>query len=339
MVLRDNQLVRAKPEANGKAAADLQAAHELYRQGEYAKAEKLFHKVADNTQNTPSIGEEARYFEAECLRRQDNLPKACDTYNRLLNDFHFGAYRDQSMERMFAIADFWLQDTREEIRRKREAREKDDWFVMPTAFVHVEKSKPLLDEEGRALEALENIVINDLNGKRADEALYLSGSVRFYREDYREADRLFSELVDRFPNSKYAPQAVEYAIMSKHMSTGGSDYDGRKVAEARKYVDLALHNHVQPPDKAAFLDRQLAGITAQQAEKDFKIAEFYRRTGHPGSAYFYYEVVRRRYPGSPYCAKATERMNELKASSKDAAPPSSPQPAAVMGSPVGIESK
>jgi outer membrane protein assembly factor BamD (BamD/ComL family) len=169
-----------------------------------------------------------------------------------------------------------------------------------------------LRREGRAIEALENIIINDINGKRADEALFLAGSVKFYREDYREADRLFSQLVDQHPHSKHAPQAMEYAIISKHMSTGGADYDGRKVAEARKYVDLALRNYVQPADKSAFLERQLAGITMQQAEKDFKVAEFYRRTGHPGSAYFYYEIVRRRYPGTPYCERAAEMMHELK---------------------------
>jgi outer membrane protein assembly factor BamD (BamD/ComL family) len=139
------------------------------------------------------------------------------------------------------------------------------------------------------------------------------GSVKFYREDYKEADRYFSQLVDYHPRSKFAPQAMEYAIISKHLSTGGADYDSRKVAEARKYVDAALRNYVLPSDKNAFLERQLAGITMQQAEKDFKIAEFYRRTGHPGSAYFYYEIVRRRYPGTPFFDQATERMYELKA--------------------------
>ncbi len=295
-----------------KANADLQAAQDLYRNSHYPEAEKVFHRVAENKKNPPQIAEEARYFEAECLRRQDNLPKACDTYNKLLQDFRFGTYRDASMERMFAIADFWLHDTREEIRRSKAAQENGDWFVMPVSYVHFEKSKPIFDEEGRALEALEHIIINDVNGKRADEALFLAGSVKFYREDYRESDRLFSQLVDVHPNSKYAPQAMEYAIISKHLGTGGADYDGRKVAESRKYVDLALRNYVQPADKTAFLERQLAGITAQQAEKDFKIAEFYRRTGHPASAYFYYEIVRRRYPGTPHCERAAELMHELK---------------------------
>jgi hypothetical protein len=57
----------------------------------------------------------------------------------------------------------------------------------------------------------------------------------------------------------------------------------------------------------------LVGINMQQAEKDFRVAEFYRRTNHPGSAYFYYEIVRRRYPGTPLAEKAAERMKELEA--------------------------
>jgi outer membrane protein assembly factor BamD (BamD/ComL family) len=313
LVLKGDGLEPEKLPGDVKGTAELQGAHELYRRGEYEKAERLFHSIADNTKNPPQVAEEARYFEAECLRRQEKYPKASDTYNRLLNDFHFGVHREEAMEREFEIANYWLDDTRAEIRKEKEQKSKP-WVVVPAVFVpHFEKAKPLLDEEGRALETLEHIVINDLNGSRADEALFLAGSVKFYREDYKEADRYFSQLVDFHPRSKYAPQAMEYAIISKHMSTGGSDYDGRKVAEARKYVDIALRNYVMPADKNAFLERQLAGINYQQAEKDFRIAEFYRHTGHPGSAYFYYEIVRRRYPGTPFFDKATERMYELKA--------------------------
>jgi hypothetical protein len=73
------------------------------------------------------------------------------------------------------------------------------------------------------------------------------------------------------------------------------------------------------------LQNQLLTINLQQAEKDYGIAEFYRRTGHPGSAYFYYELVRRRYPGSKQADKATQRMAELKdrVESEQAGAPSS----------------
>jgi hypothetical protein len=47
-------------------------------------------------------------------------------------------------------------------------------------------------------------------------------------------------------------------------------------------------------------------------EKELRIAEFYRRTGHPSSAYFYYELIARRYPDTLYAERAKERMAELK---------------------------
>jgi hypothetical protein len=98
------------------------------------------------------------------------------------------------------------------------------------------------------------------------------------------------------------------------MSTGGAAYDGRKVAEARKLVDAAWRTYPElASHESEFLNRQLYSITMQQAAKDYEIAEFYRRTGKPCSAYFCYEVVRLRYPGTQYFDLATERMHELRA--------------------------
>src|SRR5262249_14882736 len=114
--------------------------------------------------------------------------------------------------------------------------------------------------------------------------------------------------------SPLAPQALKMSILCKHLSTGGSDYDGRKTAEARQLVDRAFGAYPELAGKEKdFLLRQLTCINQQQADKDLKIAEFYRRTGHPGWAYLYYEIVRRRYPNTPYFDKATQGMHDLKA--------------------------
>ena len=53
-------------------------------------------------------------------------------------------------------------------------------------------------------------------------------------------------------------------------------------------------------------------------------AEFYRRTGHPGSAYFYYEIVRRRYPNTPYADEAIKQMQNLRAVNKAGSLPRMP---------------
>src|SRR5437762_4570070 len=190
----------------------------------------------------------------------------------------------------------------------REKREGKRHVVVPAVF-HFEKKKPLVDEEGRAMQALEQVHLNDITGPLADKALFLAGGVKFFREDYREADHYFSQLVEQHKDSPLAPQAIELAIISKHMSTGGPDYDGRKVAEARIMVDTALRTYPELAQKeAGFLEKQLGSITLQQAQKDFNTAEFYRRTGHPGAAFFYYEIVRRRYPGSKFAELANDRM-------------------------------
>jgi outer membrane protein assembly factor BamD (BamD/ComL family) len=314
LVLQGDRLEPETTGVEGTAKGDLAGAHELFRRGEYDKAEKVYHHIAENTKNGDLVAEEARYYEAECLRLQNRFPRAADTYNKMLISFPSGAHREQAIKRMYDIANYWLHDTDEEMKAKKEKQEGKRWLVMPASFIHFEKTKPLLDEEGRAIEILDNVKINDMTGPLADKALWLAGTVKFFREDYVDADHYFSQLVEMHPNSPLTPQAIELAIISKHMSTGGPDYDGRKTAEARKMVHQALAKYPElVAEKKDFLERQLVGINMQQAEKDFRVAEFYRRTNHPGSAYFYYEIVRRRYPGTPLADKAAERMKELEA--------------------------
>jgi outer membrane protein assembly factor BamD (BamD/ComL family) len=310
-------LVSDKPSAAIPAgvAARLAEARDLYRRDEFDRAHSIFARIADNDKNPPAAVQEAMYYRAECLRKTGHYPKAADVYAALLNKFPNTAYREQCVQQMYTIANYWLDDTRDQMKEAKEQADGKRWFVWPR-FLSFEKSKPLLDREGRAIEKLEQVRLHDINGPLADQALFLCGVVKMYNGDYREADHYFSQIHARHPESELAPKAIELAIFSKHMSTGGSDYDGRKTAEARKLVQAALRSYPQlanDKEKRAFLERQLHSIDLQQAEKDYKMAEFYRRTGHPASAYFYYELVRRRYPDTKYARLAEQRWNELRA--------------------------
>jgi len=51
---------------------------------------------------------------------------------------------------------------------------------------------------------------------------------------------------------------------------------------------------------------------AEDAEKDLRIAAYYRHIGKIGSAYFYYELVQNRYPGTTYAKLAKDAISELK---------------------------
>jgi outer membrane protein assembly factor BamD (BamD/ComL family) len=320
--LRPEGLVADKAPKEG-AESDLAGARELFRAGDFAAAEPAFRKIAENTKNPVNVAEEARFYEAECLRNQLKYPKAADTYADCVTKFPQGAHREQALQRMYDIANYWLDDTRAEMEEWKEKEEGKRVWVWPRVF-SIEKTKPFLDREGRAVEKLEQVRLNDINGPLADKALFICGSVRLYKQDYREADQYFSDLCERHPNSPLAPQAMELAIFSKQMSTGGSDYDGRKAAEARKLVQTAMDTYPElAGPKKDYLMKQLVSITLQQCEKDFKVAEFYRKKGHAGAAYFYYGIVVRTYKDiEPYYSESLRRMEELKAkAAKDGAPP------------------
>jgi hypothetical protein len=103
-------------------------------------------------------------------------------------------------------------------------------------------------------------------------------------------------------------------VQAKNNATGGAIYDGRKCAEALHLVQMAeatVPEITQDPAMAERMTRARFAIRFQQAEKDFETARFYERTGHPGSAVFYYELVRRRYAGTRYADLATERKEFL----------------------------
>jgi outer membrane protein assembly factor BamD (BamD/ComL family) len=310
-LIPEKQAKETKPDDCAKALA---AAREWFRKEEYDKAEELFEFVADKEKNPAPAIQEAMYYRGECLRLTGKYPKAGDCYAGLLNKFPNTPYREQCVQHMFDIANFWLDETRAEMREEKEKVEGKRWMVWPH-FVSFEKSKPLLDREGRAIELLEKVRLHDLNGPLADQALWMCGIVKMYNENYRDADNYFTQIPNRHPESPLAPQALEYAIFCKHMSTGGSDYDGRKTAEARKLVQTAFRSYPQLANdskKREYLEQQIHGIDLQQAEKDYKMADFYRRTGHPGAAFFYYELVRRRYPNTKYARMAEEDWGKLR---------------------------
>lgn len=307
--------IEQAPAATFKGADDLAAAEEFYRQKEFKKAEKLFAKVADDTSNPPLHAEKARFFEAECQRVRGEHPDAMHTYNRLLIDFQYGVFREQAVARMFEIADFWLEDTRAQLAAEKEKAEGKRWFT-PWNFVHFEKGKPLIDEEGHALKMMEQVYYNDPTGPFAEKALFMAGYINFQRGNFREADQLLTQLIEisdkNGKKSEFRDRAIELAILAKNNSTGGPLYDGRKVAESLKLIQQAKATSPELVTKRGeFLDNQVNMIRYMQAEKDYNIAEFYRNTGHPASAWFYYELVRRRYPNTEFQDKAIVKMKEM----------------------------
>jgi outer membrane protein assembly factor BamD (BamD/ComL family) len=312
---------------------DLEAARRLFQEQDYAKAEPLFHKLQKNKKIPDEVAEEALYYEAECQRLQKNFRDAAPTYKSLLERFRNSQYTDRINQKLFDIAEYWLVDTRAQMNAYYEQLEGKRMFVMPTSYFHVDHDKPFLDESGHAMQLLDTVRLNDINGPLGEKALFYLATLKFFHKEYREADFYFSQLYQQYPNSNWAPKAIKQSIICKQLATGGTVYDCRALEECKKLLHTAQNAYPELAREEPWIQKQLIGINLQQADRDFKIAEFYKRTGHPGAAHFYYELVRRRYPNTTYSSRATERLAEIRAQvereqAKQGPPPGSTENAA-----------
>lgn len=342
---------------------ELEGAKRLFEDKKYAEAEPIFHKLAymnpepkwweigllapsdkdvaadpdgykpkrsdkKHMRSLNPIIESALFYEAECQRMQKNYRAAVDTYTKLLTEVQHTQYTQRVCQGLFEIADYWLEPTRRQMDEYQDQLKGKRWFVTPAIYFHFTNEMPFLDAEGSAIAVLNTVRLHDIRGPLGEKSLLYLGTINFFRQDYKEADFYFTELKNEYKDGPYAAKAVKQSVICKQLMTGGSVYDCRGLEESKKLLMKAQGWYPELAKDQEWIGTQLASINIQQADRDWRVAEFYRRTGHSGPAYFYYELVIRRYPGTTYADKAREKKAEIKAKvekeEREAAPGSSP---------------
>ncbi len=329
--------------ADPAVRAELDGAQRLFQEKKFAEAEKIFHQLSQpdtSSSNTSGkkeeelaiasmlgsivgsskvrgrhpriIYEEALFGEAECQREQKNYRDAANTYTKLLVEFPNTQYTRPACKEMFEIANHWLKPTAVRMDEYYEKLQGKRTFVTPAAFMNFGRDMPFMDAEGHAITVLNMVRLYDINGPLAEKALWCLGTIHFYRKDYTEADFYFRQMYEQYPNGEFAPRAVKQSVICKQLISGASEYDSRLVEESKKLIMQAQATFPELKKDEKWISTQLATMNIHQADRDFKVAEFYERTGHPGSAYFYYELVCRRYGGTQYAEKAAQKKAQLR---------------------------
>jgi TolA-binding protein len=95
----------------------------------------------------------------------------------------------------------------------------------------------ILDADGQERHRIEGFLPTD--DFLPQIALGLAKSA-FQRQDYDEAERRYREIVDRFPSSDAAPEALYWAGVSKYKATGDpSALGATATAFGQRYQDTA----------------------------------------------------------------------------------------------------
>lgn len=275
-----------------------QEAEVQFRLGNYDDAAKKYKRSARRWPDS-SLEEDALFRLGESYFFSDKYARADDTYSNLLTKFDNSRYLDKVVAREFAIGRYW--DELHQVKPR--------WLLVPNL---TDRTRPRFDTMGNALKAYETVHLNDPTGPLADDAVLATANAHFLNKKYEDADYYYGLVRTEYPKSEHQEIAHVLGLQSKMRSYQGAHYDGTPLKSAEELAEQMQRNFPgQSIEDRAQLDKNQAIVRAQQAERDLKMAEFYEKTKHYGSARIYYDLVVKGYPDTPIADLAQVRIKEI----------------------------
>lgn len=324
---------------------EYEAAEGLYKAGEYRAAETAFKAlvkarrrdgvtwgsrweqffVGETARKKPfgeigdPIEEDAMFMLAECQFAQQEYSWAQDSFGELLEKYPSTRHLDQATRRLFRVAQYWLEfpvnaGEAEDLKlAKNEAGQPEwdgpargpaNWPLVPNV---ADRTRPVFDTHGRAVQALEWIWRYDATGPLADDALMLSATYHQRKGDNIEAARLYKLVRDQYPDSSHLRDAY---LLGSHVtlaSYSGPSYDGKTLHESKQLKETTRRLF---PDLSAEqrqrLEAELAGVSAAEIEREWANVQFYQRKNQPESVALYCHKIINKYPDSEFAQRARE---------------------------------
>jgi TolA-binding protein len=274
------------------ARAALEEGKNLFRNKQYKEAAAKFATAADRWPDSP-LEEDALFLQAESEFFADLYSKAHDTYGGLLKKYSNTRYLDTVMKREFALGRYWeqLQDAHPK------------WPITPNM---TDKSRPMFDTFGYAVQAYERVHLNDPTGPLADDSLMALGNAYFRRGQYEDAAYNYDQLIKEYSNSEHQRRAHILCLQAKMRVYQGTMYVQAPLNDAQKLADRTLKQYGNKLGADGERVAQArAQIVEEKANREFQMGEFYSKKEDYGAARMYYQSVIDQFP-------TTERANESK---------------------------
>lgn len=320
-------------------------AEAAFKAKDYKLAERLAKSIAKKYKKSP-VREDALFLTAEAQFMQKRYSWAQDGYDQLVKDFPSTRYLETRNKRLFTIARYWLKDpsfiTGDDVQlagfsddgpkarvqvdpKKQPKRSYDPTRAVPILPNIHDRSRPVFDTEGRALQALRSIWTNDPTGSLADDALMLTASHYLRTKNYLEADHVFTILREEYPKSPHNSHAHLLGGFVKQASYLGPAYDGRPLDQAKQLKESTLRLYPNHPHKQRLL-ADLEQIEKAKAASDWDMVEFYRRKNNQKAMAVYCREIIKNYPGTPYAKKAEETLAGIPRRLQSPGMPAPPRP-------------
>ena len=187
-------------------------------------------------------------------------------------------------------------------------------FIVAEVFLSGQKRKllgmPMLPADDEGLDILDDIIANHPHTALAEQALRTKADYYFREGEFELAEDAYSQLARDYPGGHYVPEAMLRAARAALASFPGVRFDDAALIEAEERF---LQFREAFPQYAASeeVGLVLETIRAKQAEKEFRIAEYYERVRQFNAAGVYYRSVDRRWPDTTWAGLARSRLGRL----------------------------
>lgn len=343
-------IVNSAALTNSPDFAEYQDAKKLYDAGDYSAAEARFKHLAerlatDDTGNYRKrsfknfykplserksnytdrpIREDSLFMLAESRYAQEEFPGAEDVYLGLLKEYPNTRHLDVATQRLYDIALTWMKfkQTKSSEVSLAAYSDRDGYghpkvvdntdYDRPSFFNFTDGSRPKTDTEGRALEALKAIWLNDPTGPLADDALMLTASHYLRIGRNAEAAETYRLLRQEFPDSPHLKDAYLLGAYVTQASYQGAAYDSQNLDEARqlKLMAMNMFPELNESEKER-LESELNQVDDAHVSRYFERAIFYLRKGNFEAVEMMCHYIINNYPSSKYSGKARGLLARL----------------------------
>ena len=255
----------------------------------YSEGMKIMDKLSRKASDTP-FGTEASVAMAQKYEEKGQYTRALRIYEKLLTEQPNSDFRDQVMNRQYAIANAYLGGQKKQIFR-------------------------IIKLRGYA----EGVRIMEKITDRAglDSKLGLNASIAVAehyegKKDFNSAYLKWWEISSQYQTGKIGRDALlnmarcKHAAYNKHPEYKRPFYDSSSLSIAKScYEKFKLLYPGDPEQKN--VEKKLEEINEQLAYKQFSIGQYYHKTGNKKSANLYFNMVINDWPGT----KASQMAKEM----------------------------
>lgn len=230
------------------------------------------------------VAPEAQFRLGSIYEEQNEFYKAFQAYQRIADNYPNSARMNEVIERQFRIGNVFLSGKKPK-------------------FMGV----PVLPAVPRAIEVFEQVVKNAPFGAYGDKALFQLAVAYRRSGTLQKAVETFQNLVDNYPDSALVPDAKYQLGEVSYEMTKNMTRSQEGLESAEDYFDsfLAEYPSTNVREKALQLKK---AIDEKNAEKNYKVGEYYEKENYLDSAIIYYEDIVRAYPDTAWAAKAREKL-------------------------------